>query len=97
MVKNLLTVEERITRPMFVVLAKKLAMSIVKQATGLSENFFVSSLDTRRDSQWLIQLGVNGRQVRFKIDTGASCNLLPWNVYCRISKKALQPGPNVCN
>ncbi len=61
------------------------------------EDFVVSSLETNRDSQWLIKLGVNGRQVSFKIDTGASCNVLPWNVYRQVCKNPLQPGPTVRN
>ena len=61
------------------------------------EDLIVSELKSGTDSQWLIQLHVHGHQVRFKIDTGASCNVLPWSVYHRICDKPLLPGPTLRN
>ncbi|CAB3980478.1 Hypothetical predicted protein [Paramuricea clavata] len=32
-------------------------------------------------SAWFVSVGINGTQVRFKLDTGAEANVLPFNVY----------------
>jgi hypothetical protein len=32
-------------------------------------------------SAWFVSVGINGIQFRFKLDTGAEVNALPFNVY----------------
>ena len=45
--------------------------------------------------QWYISLAVQGREVRFKIDTGATCNVLPQHVYQTHRRQPLLLGPCV--
>ena len=62
------------------------------------ETFSISELKCDSvTSQWFKKLDVQGHTTNFKMDTGATCNVLPWKLYNHISKKPLQKGPNVRN
>ena len=61
------------------------------------QEFLVSSIGASdsKDS-WLVQLYVDGFPVKFKIDTGAQCNVLPKKIFDQaVKKKKLRPGPRV--
>ena len=47
--------------------------------------------------QGAADLGVEGKSITFKLDTGASCNILPIEHYQRIwkTRQRLYPGPRV--
>ena len=54
-------------------------------------HFFIGALTNDRitfdeENDWCIDLNTNGSVVNFKIDTGAQANVLPWNVYSKLSK-----------
>ena len=38
-------------------------------------------------SDWAIDLDANGTQLKFKLDTGAQCNILPKSIYLKLRKK----------
>lgn len=61
------------------------------------EQFVVNSLSERLDSQWNVELVINGYSITFKIDTGASCNLFSrsWFDKMNHSKSQLKPSPQV--
>ena len=40
----------------------------------------------RSDNQAFIRTKVNGVEVKFKLDTGAQANVLPWNIFINMRK-----------
>ena len=55
------------------------------------EHIFIGALTNDlntfdEENDWCIDLNTNGSVVNFKIDTGAQANVLPWNVYSKLSK-----------
>ena len=40
----------------------------------------------KEENDWCIDLNTNGTVVKFKIDTGAQANVLPWKVYSKLLK-----------
>ena len=38
-------------------------------------------------SDWAMDLEANGTQLKFKLDTGAQCNILPKSIYLKLRKK----------
>lgn len=59
------------------------------------EDFVVDELRCGRPVQWMIALGISGLEIRFKVYTGASCNILLLGIYRRLSSLPLIPGPTV--
>ncbi|XP_057367007.1 uncharacterized protein LOC130688028 [Daphnia carinata] len=48
------------------------------------------------EDSWFVNLHVDGVSVKFKVDTGAQCNVMPKHLYDSVVKtKVLQPGPRV--
>lgn len=61
------------------------------------EEFIISSIGVSDlEDSWFIFLHIDGVPVKFKVDTGAQCNVLPKQLFDSIVKtKRLQPGPRV--
>jgi hypothetical protein len=57
----------------------------------------IHSLSDRQDSQWNVERLVNDCPITFKVDTGASCNVLfhRWFEKVNRSKSQLKPGPQI--
>ena len=48
---------------------------------ALNSLFIATITSPPTSSAWFVNVGINGTQVRFKLDTGAEANVLPFNVY----------------
>jgi hypothetical protein len=54
----------------------------------------------RNEEEWYEELMVDGAaSIRFKLDSGATCNVLPYELYTRVCPQGgpLEPGPRVRN
>ena len=53
-----------------------------------SENFYVGSINDKKteisDNECFVTMDVNGNQVKFKIDTGAQCNIITKKVFEKV-------------
>ena len=47
----------------------------------LNSLFIGTITSSTTSSAWFVSVGINGTQVRFKLDTGAEANVLPFNVH----------------
>jgi hypothetical protein len=61
------------------------------------DHYVIHSLSDRHDSQWNVELLISDCPITFKVDTGASCNVLSRHWFDKVnrSKSQLQPGPQV--
>ena len=52
--------------------------------------FFIGAIDngeSKFSKEWNVELKVEDLEVKFKVDTGAQCNVMPLDIYQRISNK----------
>jgi hypothetical protein len=63
------------------------------------EDYFVNHMlkSSVKGSEWYQKLSLDGVEVNFKLDSGATCNILPYEFYSRLPKQCqrLRPGPTV--
>ncbi|KAI9565214.1 putative uncharacterized protein K02A2.6-like [Daphnia sinensis] len=61
------------------------------------QEFTISSIcDVNSDDSWFVIVHIDGAPVKFKVDTGAQCNVLPKQVFDKVVRiKQLKPGPRV--
>ena len=51
---------------------------------------------SHKDDSWYVIIYIDGSPVRFKVDTGAQCKVLPKQIFDKVVKMPkLQPGPRV--
>ncbi|XP_045028011.1 uncharacterized protein LOC123471141 [Daphnia magna] len=66
---------------------------------SVGEDYYVSHEITSSSggSEWYQQLSVDGVLVKFKLDSGATCNILPYESFERLptNRRHLRPGPVV--
>ncbi|XP_057378537.1 uncharacterized protein K02A2.6-like [Daphnia carinata] len=65
---------------------------------NFDEDYVVQALETNgSDKEWFENISVDGVMVKFKLDSGASCDLLPYELFKCVprSLRRLQPGPKV--
>ncbi len=62
-----------------------------------TEEFIISSIGiSSRDDSWYVIMYIDDSPVKFKVDTGAQCNVLPKQIFDKVVKMPnLQPGPRV--
>ncbi|XP_057380138.1 uncharacterized protein K02A2.6-like [Daphnia carinata] len=77
--------------------ANKNCSSLQTDTEVTPEEFIISSIvSTDMEDSWFVNLHVDGVSVKFKVDTGAQCNVMPKHLYDSVVKtKVLQPGPRV--
>ena len=60
------------------------------------DEYVLNSLSGQQQSQWNVDLLIAGYTVPFKVDTGASCNVIPLSCFNKFGHtKKLLPGPRV--
>ena len=66
---------------------------------SVEESYYVSHALTSSgsESEWRQESTVDGVKVNFKLDSGATCNILPYESFSRLPKtrRCLRPGPIV--
>ncbi|XP_045024072.1 uncharacterized protein LOC123469327 [Daphnia magna] len=66
---------------------------------SVEESYYVSHAITSsgNDSEWRQEVTVDGVKVDFKLDSGATCNILPYESFAQLPKtrRCLRPGPIV--
>ncbi|XP_046459590.1 uncharacterized protein K02A2.6-like isoform X3 [Daphnia pulex] len=66
---------------------------------SVEESYYVSHSLTSSggESEWRQEVTVDGVKVNFKLDSGATCNILPYESFSRLPKtrRCLRPGPIV--
>ncbi|XP_045034359.1 uncharacterized protein LOC123475560 [Daphnia magna] len=68
---------------------------------SIGEDYFISqaltSTSSGGGSEWRQQVTVDGVNINFKLDSGATCNVLPYESFIRLPKTSqrLRPGPIV--
>jgi hypothetical protein len=66
---------------------------------SVEESYYVSHALTSsgNESEWRQEVTVDGVKVNFKLDSGATCNILPYESFSRLPKtrRCLRPGPIV--
>ncbi len=73
----------------------KNCLSLQTEAEVNTEEFLISSIGmSHKDDSWYVIIYIDGSPVRFKVDTGAQCNVLPKQIFDKVVPN-LQPGPKV--
>ena len=57
-----------------------------------TDEFFIGVLGAKPGSQknWMQNVVINNLQVNMKLDTGAQCNVLPYSLYCKLTREKLR-------
>ena len=57
-----------------------------------TDEFFIGFLGPKPGSQknWMQNVVINNLQVNMKLDTGAQCNVLPYSLYCKLTREKLR-------
>ncbi|KAK6166970.1 hypothetical protein SNE40_022164 [Patella caerulea] len=55
------------------------------------DSFFIGSVETANitESKWYVTLNINDTLVKFKLDTGAECNVIPKSLFDKLAKGSL--------
>ena len=61
-------------------------------SAGINKGISGVKSETPSPPEWLLNIKVNETDIEFKLDTGAQCNVIPWNIYkTLIVKSTLLP------
>ena len=79
--------------------------TLESQAAASENTFFIAhTISSEKGKEWFESLSVEGVEVGFKLDSGASCNILPLESFRRLksvispsAELKLKPGPRVKN
>jgi hypothetical protein len=75
--------------------------TVVALPRSVEEDYYVSHAlsSSSGGSEWRQQVTVDGVIIDFKLDSGATCNILPYESFIRLPKtrQRLRPGPIVRN
>ena len=57
-----------------------------------TDEFFNSALgtNTRNQKDWMQSMVINNFQANMKLDTGAQCNVVPYSLYCKLTRRKLK-------
>ena len=57
-----------------------------------TDEFFIGVLGTEPLTQkdWMQSVVINKLQVNMKLDTGAQCNVLPYALYCKLTREKMR-------
>ena len=59
--------------------------------TSSDEDMFIGALQKgQSDKEWQVTISINGQKTKFKIDTGAQCNVISKQKYLAVSQTPLQ-------
>jgi hypothetical protein len=66
---------------------------------SVDDDYFVNHMlrSSSGGAEWHQQLSLDGVDVNFKLDSGATCNILPHEFFLRMPRQHLRPGPIVRN
>ena len=65
----------------------KKPVRMVEEQSDSETEFYVDMVKANNDEDWEVNLKISGRKVRFKIDTGAQCNVIPESIHRDICDK----------
>ena len=71
---------------------KKVHSVLQHDSSDASDELFIDMVkcSTNKSSDWKVTLLVNDQKTRFKIDTGAQCNVISRHMYHRLGSLPLQ-------
>ena len=64
-----------------------------------TDELFVGVLETKPLTQkdWMQSVVINKLQLNMKLDTGAQCNVLPYTLYCKLTREKMKNSkPDSC-
>ncbi len=58
-------------------------INTVSLETESENEFYVDAVNTRNGEDWMVTIKLNGHKTKFKIDTGAQCNIIPQSIHAQ--------------
>ncbi len=55
----------------------------VSEETESENKFYVDAVNARNGEDWMVTIKLNGHKTKFKIDTGAQCNIIPQSIHAQ--------------
>ncbi len=58
-------------------------INTVSEETESENEFYVDAVNARNGEDWTVTIKLNGHKTKFKIDTGAQCNIIPQSIHAQ--------------